>query len=149
MTFNRYVAIRMAIELLGALSCGVQLLRGDGIVALGVSGAAALAWVACEVWVTMIFNRAHPRTDELSDRHQQDAFRFAFLMLVAVMCVVGFAAVIVMLVRRTGGIGAIGGIGDAGLHPMILPTLAMLALAVADARYLWLERDGAGGDDED
>ena len=34
---------------------------------------------------------------------------------------------------------------------MTLPTLGMLALAIADARYLWLEHAGneSGEDDED
>ena len=139
MTFNRYVAIRMVIELIGALSCGFQLLRNDSLAALAVSGAIALVWIAGEIWVTVIFDRTHPRTDELSDQHQHAAFRFAFLLLVAVMSAVGFAAVIVSLITRT----------YVTFRPMLLPTIAMVALAVADARYLWLERDGAGGDDED
>ncbi|RSX58068.1 hypothetical protein [Bifidobacterium samirii] len=139
MTFNRYVAIRMVIELIGAVSCAFQLLRDDSVAALAMSGAIALVWIAGEVWVTLIFNRTNPRTDELSDQHQHAAFRFAFLTLVAVMSAVGFAAVLVSLYTRT----------YVQFRPMFLPTMAMLALAVADARYLWLERGGAGGDDED
>ena len=139
MTFNRYVAIRMVIELIGALSCGFQLLRNDSLAALAVSGAIALVWIAGELWVTMIFNRMNPRTDELSDEHQHAAFRFAFLMLVAVMSAMGFAAVLVSLATRS----------YVEFRPMTLPTMAMLALAVADARYLWLEHDGATGDDDE
>lgn len=36
------------------------------------------------------------------------------------------------------------------IPPMLLPALAMCALAISDIRYLWLEHDaGTEGDDED
>ena len=33
--------------------------------------------------------------------------------------------------------------------PIILPAIAMTALVISDARYLWLEHNGMGDTDED
>lgn len=139
MTFNRYVAMRMAIELLGAVCCAATIIGGDSLAGVIVTACVALVWVIGEACVLALVRRSEPRTDELSDEHQDSAFRTAFLVLVAVMVVLGFGG----LVARLAGAPL------PALDPMLLPTLAMLALAGADARYLWLERSHDGGDDED
>ena len=82
--------------------------------------------------------RAPPRRDELSDEHQATAIRFTFFVLVVALVVLGFAGMIVTLFRHA----------PFTVPAMALPTLGMLALAIADARYLWLEHEG-GDTDED
>ena len=101
----------------------------------------ALFWAIGELWLTMVYNRAHPRRDELSDEHQATAIRFTFFILVAALVVLGFIGMIVSLFKHV----------PFNIPAMALPTLGMLALAIADARYLWLERAGGGNgeDDED
>ena len=59
-------------------------------------------------------------------------------MLVVALVVLGFAGMIVTLFRHV----------PFAVPSMALPTLGMLALAIADARYLWLEHEG-GNTDED
>ena len=101
----------------------------------------ALLWIIGELWLTMVYNRAYPRRDELSDEHQATAIRFTFFILVAALVVLGFIGMIVSLFKHV----------PFNIPAMALPTLGMLALAIADARYLWLERAGGenGEDDED
>ena len=66
------------------------------------------------------------------------AIRFTFFVLVVALVVLGFAGMIVTLFRHV----------PFAVPAMALPTLGMLALAIADARYLWLEHEG-GDTDED
>lgn len=142
MTFNRYIAFRMVVELIGAVACATQLFGDDTILDLTVTATVALIWACGEIWVALIFRRENPRSDELSDHHQLMAAKFAMLATVVALMVVGFASMIAGLLFRT----------FVMVSPTALPSIAMLVLAVADARYLWLERDGAAGaedDDED
>ncbi|MCB4909417.1 hypothetical protein KZP16_07915 [Bifidobacterium pseudocatenulatum] len=101
-------------------------------------GAFALVWAIGEIWLSTVYNRAHPRRDELSDEHQATAIRFTFFVLVVALVVLGFAGMIATLFRHA----------PFTVPAMALPTLGMLALAIADARYLWLEHEG-GNTDED
>lgn len=140
MTFNRYIGLRMVIELVGAAACATQLYRENGPVNLIITAVVALVWVCGEIWVVLIYNRENPRSDELSDQHQMVASRFALLVTVGALMVIGFAGMIYGMATHD----------FITVTPASLPMLAMLALALADARYLWLEhRDGAGYDDED
>lgn len=140
MTFNRYIAFRMITELIGAAACVTQVYHNNNLNGIIITGVIALVWIIGELWTVMIFNRDNPRTDELSDMHQYSAYRFALLTLVIALTVIGFAGMLYTLITRV----------PIEVGPMVLPSLAMLALAVADARYLWLEHDGAvDGDDED
>ena len=83
----------------------------------------------------------NPRRDELSDMHQSAAIQFALVSLVGILVIVGFIYTTLNLIDRS--IVHI-------IPPMLLPALAMCALAISDIRYLWLEHDtGTGGDDED
>ncbi|KFI96161.1 hypothetical protein [Bifidobacterium stellenboschense] len=140
MTFNRYVAFRMAVEVIGGVACAMQAVRDDDLSALIVTTIVALIWVAGETRVIRMLRRERPRTDELSDQHQLQAARFALLSFVAVACVAGFVGMLASLATGRSFV----------MPPMVLPALAMFALACADARYLWLERGEAPGDgDED
>ncbi|NEG88761.1 hypothetical protein GFD25_01800 [Bifidobacterium aerophilum] len=130
----------MVTELIGAIACITQVFRNDNLNGIIITGIIALVWVVGEIWTVMVFNRDNPRTDELSDKHQYAAYRFALLALVIALTVIGFAGMLYTLVTKT----------PIMVGPMMLPSLAMLALSVADARYLWLEHDGfAGGDDDE
>ena len=60
------------------------------------------------------------------------------VFFVAILVVLGFAGMIATLFRHA----------PFTVPAMALPTLGMLALAIADARYLWLEHEG-GNTDED
>ena len=85
--------------------------------------------------------RQNPRRDELSDMHQGSAMQFALVSLVGILVIVGFIYTTLNLIDRS--IVHI-------IPPMLLPALAMCALAISDIRYLWLEHDaGTEGDDED
>lgn len=139
MTFNRYITFRMAMELIGALSCATQLFRSRTLIGIVVTGLIALIWIIGEVWVVTILNRENPRTDELSDSHQLAAFRFSFMVTMVALLVIGFVTMMAALILRR----------DIAVTPMLLPTLAMLALALADGRYLWLEHSTAVGDDDE
>ncbi|OZG64516.1 hypothetical protein BHAP_0977 [Bifidobacterium hapali] len=140
MTFNRYIAFRMITELIGAAACITQVYYNNNLNGIIITGVIALVWILGEIWTVIVFNRANPRTDELSDMHQYSAYRFAMLTLVIALTIIGFAGMLYTLVTRV----------PIEVGPMVLPSLAMLALAIADARYLWLEHDGtSGGDDED
>lgn len=139
MTFNRYVAFRMAVELVGGVACALQAVRDDDLSGMIVTALVTPIWMVGEIRVVRVVRREHPRTDELSDQHQLMAARFAFLTFVAVSCVAGLAGMVASLLaghRFT-------------VPPMMLPALAMFALACADARYLWLERDGSSEDDDE
>ena len=141
MNFNRYIALRAIVEFVGAVACATQLFQHrtwPGIITMSLI---ALFWAIGELWLTMVYNRAHPRRDELSDEHQATANRFTFFILVAALVVLGFIGMIVSLFKHV----------PFNIPAMALPTLGMLALAIADARYLWLERAGGenGEDDED
>lgn len=140
MTFNRYMFLRMWVEALGAAACLTMAFLGGALAGVVVTGAVALLWAVGEVWVVTVLQRKHPRRDELSDEHQKQAMQFALITLVAALVVVGFAGTLAGLFLP----------GDARIAPMLLPALAMAALAAADARYLWLEHDGAedGGDED-
>ncbi|MCH9276177.1 hypothetical protein JS533_007825 [Bifidobacterium amazonense] len=140
MTFNRYIAFRMALEIVGAISCAVLVFVKNDLAGFLVTGVIALLWIVGEIVVITMFNRSNPRTDELSDRHQYAAVRFSFMTLVGALTIIGFAGMISSLAMHA----------PWNVSPMLLPTLAMLALSLSDARYLWLESDGLhGGDDED
>lgn len=137
-TFNRYILFRMVVEFVGAIACAIQMFQHHtwpGIITMGVF---ALVWAIGEIWLSTVYNRAHPRRDELSDEHQATAIRFTFFVLVVALVVLGFAGMIVTLFRHA----------PFTVPAMALPTLGMLALAIADARYLWLEHEG-GDTDED
>lgn len=138
MTFNRYILFRMVVEFVGAIACAIQMFQHHtwpGIITMGVF---ALVWAVGEIWLSTVYNRAHPRRDELSDEHQATAIRFTFFVLVVALVVLGFAGMIATLFRHV----------PFTVPAMALPTLSMLALAIADARYLWLEHEG-GDTDED
>ncbi|KAB7314983.1 hypothetical protein GBB83_07755, partial [Bifidobacterium longum] len=93
------------------------------------------------VWGMTAFRRQNPRRDELSDMHQGSAMQFALVSLVGILVIVGFIYTTLNLIDRS--IVHI-------IPPMLLPALAMCALAISDIRYLWLEHDaGTEGDDED
>lgn len=126
MTFNRYILFRMVVEFVGAIACAIQMFQHHtwpGIITMGVF---ALVWAIGEIWLSTVYNRAHPRRDELSDEHQATAIRFTFFVLVVALVVLGFAGMIVTLFRHA----------PFTVPAMALPTLGMLALAIADARYL-------------
>ena len=134
MTFNRYILFRMVVEFVGAIACAIQMFQHHtwpGIITMGVF---ALVWAIGEIWLSTVYNRAHPRRDELSDEHQATAIRFTFFVLVVALVVLGFAGMTATLFRHA----------PSTVPAMALPTLGMLALAIADARYLWLEHEGGG-----
>lgn len=139
MTFNRYIAFRMTVELIGAIACATQLLGDGNVLDLAVTAAVALVWACGEIRVALILRRERPRADELSDHHQLMAARFAMMATVVALMAVGFASMIGGLTFRT----------FVMVSPSALPSLAMLILATADARYLWLERDCASGAEDD
>lgn len=141
MNFNRYIALRAIVEFVGAVACATQLFQHRTWPGIIMMSSIALLWIIGELWLTMVYNRAHPRRDELSDEHQATAIRFTFFILVAALVVLGFIGMIVSLFKHV----------PFNIPAMALPTLGMLALAIADARYLWLERAGGenGEDDED
>ena len=138
MTFNRYILFRTIVECIGTIACATQLFQHDTWPGIILMSLISLVWICGEIWVARIFSKTHPRRDELSDEHQDSAIRFTFFFMVILMVVLGFAATILSLARRT----------IYALPSMLLPTLAVFALAVADARYLWLEHEG-GDNDED
>lgn len=141
MTFNLYISFRMVVEFVGAAACATRLFQHRTWPGIIMMSSIALLWIIGELWLTMVYNRAHPRRDELSDEHQATAIRFTFFILVAALVVLGFIGMIVSLFKHV----------PFNIPAMALPTLGMLALAIADARYLWLERAGGenGEDDED
>ena len=141
MNFNRYIALRAIVEFVGAVACATQLFQHRTWPGIIMMSLIALFWAIGELWLTMVYNRAHPRRDELSDEHQATAIRFTFFILVAALVVLGFIGMIVSLFKHV----------PFNIPAMARPTLGMLALAIADARYLWLERAGGenGEDDED
>lgn len=141
MNFNRYIALRAIVEFVGAVACATQLFQHRTWPGIIMMSLIALFWAIGELWLTMVYNRAHPRRDELSDEHQATAIRFTFFILVAALVALGFIGMIVSLFKHV----------PFNIPAMALPTLGMLALAIADARYLWLERAGGGNgeDDED
>lgn len=141
MNFNRYIALRAIVEFVGAVACATQLFQHRTWPGIIMMSLIALFWAIGELWLTMVYNRAHPRRDELSDEHQATAIRFTFFILVAALVVLGFIGMIVSLFKHV----------PFNIPAMALPTLGILALAIADARYLWLERAGGenGEDDED
>lgn len=142
MTFNRYIRFRAVLECIGAISCVLMACIGNDLIGVIVAAASALLWIGGEVWVMTVYQRHHPRRDELSDMHQHKAMQFALVSLVGFLVVIGFVYAVLNLVRP---------LVVHVIPPMMLPALAMYALAVSDIRYLWLEHDGddAGGDDED
>ncbi|MBW3081195.1 hypothetical protein KIH78_07405 [Bifidobacterium sp. 79T10] len=111
----------------------------SNLIALAITVTVTLIWMVGEICVLLIFRRDNPRSDELSDRHQLLAIQFAFYALIAVLMVVGFAAIVSGLILRTFFMAS----------PMALPALAMLALCIVDARYLWLEHQGGSNEDDD
>lgn len=139
MTFNRYITLRMFVELIGGVACSAQMLYEGTITGLIVTTVVAVFWIAGQLCVVTILRRESPRTDELSDDHQNSAFRFAFFALIAALMIFGFAGMILPLLTHT----------PFDLSPMLLPTLTMFALALADARYLWLENSLSNGDDDE
>lgn len=141
LTFNRYIALRMIVEALGAISCGMTVLLGNTLIGTLITAVVALIWIVGEAWVILVLGRKNPRRDELSDQHQGDAMTFALLVLIGALFVIGFVLTLQPLIT---GIGY-------DVDPMVLPALAMAALTVSDARYLWLERSSAKefSDDED
>lgn len=139
MNFNRYIALRAIVEFVGAVACATQLFQHRTWPGIIMMSLIALFWAIGELWLTMVYNRAHPRRDELSDEHQATAIRFTFFILVAALVVLGFIGMIVSLFKHV----------PFNIPAMALPTLGMLALAIADARYLWLERAGGGNEEDD
>ncbi len=141
MTFNRYICFRAILESIGAIACMLMALIGNNLFGVIVAAIAALLWIGGEVWGMTVFRRQNPRRDELSDMHQSAAMQFALVSLVGILVIVGFIYTTLNLIDRS--IVHI-------IPPMLLPALAMCALAISDIRYLWLEHDtGTGGDDED
>lgn len=139
MTFNRYMFLRMTVELIGVVCCVAQLFSGNNLNGMVITGVIALFWAGGEIWVTTILNRQSPRRDELSDEHQRQASQFAFIVTLTMLVVLGFLLTVCALLWHT----------TINLPPIILPAVAMTALVIADARYLWLEHSGVEDDDED
>lgn len=138
MTFNRYILFRMVVEFVGAIACAIQMFQHHtwpGIITMGVF---ALVWAIGEIWLSTVYNRAHPAATSCptSIRRRPSASRSSCLWW-RWWCW-GFAGMIVTLFRHV----------PFTVPAMALPTLGMLALAIADARYLWLEHEG-GDTDED
>lgn len=141
MTFNRYILARAIVEILGALSCLLMVLIGNNLIGVIITAVVALLWAAGEIWVVTVLRNSSPRRDELSDMHQGSAMQFALVTLIAVLVAIGFVYTVLNLAS---------GLIVHAIPPMLLPALAMAALALSDVRYLWLEHDGnVGGDDED
>lgn len=140
MTFNRYICFCAILESIGAIACMLMALIGNNLLGVIVAAIAALLWIGGEVWGMTAFRRQNPRRDELSDMHQGSAMQFALVSLVGILVIVGFIYTTLNLIDRS--IVHI-------IPPMLLPALAMCALAISDIRYLWLEHDaGTEGDDE-
>ena len=139
MTFNRYMFLRMIVEFVGVVCCTVQLFSGTNLVGLIITGVIALLWAGGEIWVATILNRQSPRRDELSDEHQKQATEFAFITMLTLLVALGFLLMALSLVWHTA----------IGFPPIGLPAIAMTALVISDARYLWLEHSGSGAIDED
>lgn len=138
MTFNRYICFRAILESIGAIACMLMALIGNNLLGVIVAAIAALLWIGGEVWGMTVFRRQNPRRDELSDMHQSAAMQFALVSLVGILVIVGFIYTTLNLIDRS--IVHI-------IPPMLLPALAMCALAISDIRYLWLEHDtGTEGD---
>lgn len=139
MTFNRYMFLRMIVEFVGVVCCAVQLFSGSTLVGLLITGVIALFWACGEIWVATILNRKSPRRDELSDEHQQQATEFAFMVALTLLVVLGFLFMALSLIWHMA----------IEFPPITLPAIAMTALVISDARYLWLEHNGAEDDYED
>lgn len=138
MTFNRYICFCAILESIGAIACMLMALIGNNLLGVIVAAIAALLWIGGEVWGMTAFRRQNPRRDELSDMHQGSAMQFALVSLVGILVIVGFIYTTLNLIDRS--IVHI-------IPPMLLPALAMCALAISDIRYLWLEHDaGTEGD---
>ena len=61
MTFNRYILFRMVVEFVGAIACAIQMFQHHtwpGIITMSVF---ALVWAVGEIWLSTVYNRAHPR----------------------------------------------------------------------------------------
>ena len=128
MTFNRYICFRAILESIGAIACMLMALIGNNLLGVIVAAIAALLWIGGEVWGMTVFRRQNPRRDELSDMHQGSAMQFALVSLVGILVIVGFIYTTLNLIDRS--IVHI-------IPPMLLPALAMCALAISDIRYLW------------
>ncbi|KFI92027.1 hypothetical protein BISA_2141 [Bifidobacterium saguini DSM 23967] len=140
MTFNRYIAMRAVVEIVGALACVLMMMIGHNFIGVIITALVALIWACGEIWVVQVLNKQRPRRDELSDQHQSKATQFAMWVLVAVLVALGFIyTVLNMRILFTPYV----------IPPMALPTLAMCALALSDGYYLWLEHDGSNGDDDE
>ncbi|OZG68571.1 hypothetical protein [Bifidobacterium eulemuris] len=139
MTFNRYISLRMVVEIVGAVCCALLLLFQNNLVGVIATAVVAVLWIVGEVLVFLVLDRQDPRRDELSDKHQSDAMQFALTTMIAVLILLGFVYTMLALLQP----------GMHQIRPMTLPTLAMAALALSDARYLWLEHQGAKGDDDE
>ncbi|WP_278803121.1 hypothetical protein [Bifidobacterium pullorum] len=139
MTFNRYMFLRMIVEFVGVVCCAVQLFSGSTLVGLLITGVIALFWACGEIWVAVILNRQSPRRDELSDEHQRQATEFAFMVTLTLLVVLGFLFMALSLMWHM----------SIEFPPITLPAIAMTALVISDARYLWLEQHGMGDADED
>lgn len=139
MTFNRYMFLRMVVEFVGVVCCAVQLFVGNNLAGLLITGVIALFWACGEIWVATILKHQSPRRDELSDEHQKQATEFAFMVTLALLVAFGFLFMAFSLVTRI----------TIPIPPISLTALAMTALVISDARYLWLEHNGLGETDED
>ena len=127
MTFNRYICFRAILESIGAIACMLMALIGNNLLGVIVAAIAALLWIGGEVWGMTVFRRQNPRRDELSDMHQSAAMQFALVSLVGILVIVGFIYTTLNLIDRS--IVHI-------IPPMLLPALAMCALAISDI-YGW------------
>jgi len=84
---------------------------------------------------------ADPATRRAFRHASRRSLQFTLVSLVGILVIVGFIYTTLNLIDRS--IVHI-------IPPMLLPALAMCALAISDIRYLWLEHDaGTEGDDED
>lgn len=99
MTFNRYIRFRAVLECIGAISCMLMACIGNDLVGVIVAAASALLWIGGEVWGLTVYQRHHPRRDELSDMHQHKAMQFALISLVGFLVVIGFIYTVLNLVR--------------------------------------------------
>ena len=139
MTFNRYILFRMVVEFVGAIACAIQMFQHHtwpGIITMGrVRAGVGHRRDLAEHGVQP---RAPPPRRAVR-RASGDGHPFHVLRACggAGWCWAS-RGMIVTLFRHA----------PFTVPAMALPTLGMLALAIADARYLWLEHEG-GDTDED
>ena len=131
MTFNRYILFRMVVEFVGAIACAIQMFQHHtwpGIITMGVF---ALVWAIGEIWLSTVYNRAHPPPRRAVRRASGDGHPFHVL-------------------RACGGAGGVG-LRRHDRHTVQACAVHRSRHGVADVghagaghrrrRYLWLEHE--------